>query len=309
MLKYLVEPVDSDSLDRSPFQFKHRLVEHPALTLENLARVLPALPPDQVMYSKKLQDLRTNFERAHIDHQNGLSIEETIEHIRTSESYISVRKPESHPSFQPLFAEINSDVGELMRKHGTGTEPVDPQLWLFIASPNALTPFHFDRYSNFLMQIRGSKQVAVFRPWNAEVIDPADYEARVAFDANRADWRPEKDRFAIKFNIVPGDAIHIPFLGGHYVQNGPEDVSITLSYFFHNNETTFRTKALLTNHFLRKRLKRVGLQPRPIGASAGMDALKAGMYPLLKAGSEALGAVRKKLGLAEAPSGPRDMYG
>jgi hypothetical protein len=41
-------------LDRNAFKFKHTLLGHPTLSLENLARVIPALPKDRVMFSKGL---------------------------------------------------------------------------------------------------------------------------------------------------------------------------------------------------------------------------------------------------------------
>lgn len=48
--------------------------------------------------------------------------------------------------------------------------------WLFVASPGAVTPFHFDRFSNFLFQIRGSKELAVFPHFHKSVLSPEDCE-------------------------------------------------------------------------------------------------------------------------------------
>lgn len=289
------ETIDVALLDREPFRFRHGFLEHPALSLASLTEVLPALPPDQVMYSKQLDDLATNFDTAHIDYKNGLSIEETIENIRTSNSYISVRKPEAHPRFREVADELKRDIGELMRRQGTGSLPLELELWLFIASPNATTPFHFDRFSNFLLQVRGRKQLAVFKPWNAEVLDPRSYESHVAREKREMDWRSEKDKFALKYELEPGDAIHIPFLGGHYVKNGEGDASITLSVFFHSRETIRWSKALLTNHILRKRLRRFGIAPQPVNSSASFDSLKSAAYPVLRQVNRAFNLVERGL--------------
>ncbi|HEY3666327.1 MAG TPA: cupin-like domain-containing protein [Polyangiaceae bacterium] len=274
MLKCFAQPFDYDALDKRPFKFQHQLLGHHALSLENLTNVLPALPKDQVFYSKGLTDLGINFDKAHIEHKNGLSIEETIESIRTSNSYIAVSKPEIDPSFKDLHRALISDVEELMQRRGTGTRAIEPTLWMFIASPNAITPFHCDRYSNFLMQFRGSKEVAVFNPWNDEVISPADCESWVANSDRPPPWRPEMDRFANKFHFVPGEAIHIPFVAGHYVKNGSEDVSISLSFFFHTDETFHLSRALRVNHQLRGRLGRLNMRPTPVGRDRHMDAFK-----------------------------------
>ena len=54
MFKCFEEPFQFDSLDKVPFKFGHRLVGHPALSLPNLERVIPALPKDNVVVEGKL---------------------------------------------------------------------------------------------------------------------------------------------------------------------------------------------------------------------------------------------------------------
>lgn len=293
------QAVDPSALDRKPFQFSHGLLDHPSMSLSTLAKVLPELPADQVMYSRKLDDRSINFDTAHIEHQNGLSIEETIENIRTSSSYIAVRKPEVHPQFKDLARVIGRDIGEVMRKQGTGKAPGELELWLFIASPGAVTPFHFDRLSNFLLQFRGSKKLAVFEPWNDEVFEPSAYEAHVAREERRMEWHDAKDRFAHKFDVSPGQGVHIPFLGGHYVENGPGDASITLSVFFHNDETTRWSRALMTNHILRKRLGRFGFVPRPVHSWHALDSVKAAAYPVARVANRGLRLIEKGKAVVE----------
>lgn len=275
------DDIQPASLDKVPFQFGHRLMGHPALDLGNLATALPALG-DRVMYSKGLSNLGANLDRAHIDEQNGLSIEETIEQIRTTQSYIAVRGPEHHPSFKDLHRVMCEDIGKLMRANGTGQLPENAEMWLFIASPGAITPFHFDRFSNFLLQFRGSKEVAVFKPWNDEVITPQQYEAYTARNDRQMDWADEKDRFAHKFHFHPGQAIHIPFLGGHYVKNGPEDVSISMAIFYDTDETRRFKQALVINDLIRRRTARFGWQPRAVNSPGSLDGVKSGLYPVVK---------------------------
>lgn len=275
------DDIQPASLDKGPFQFAHRLMGHPALELSNLATALPALS-DRVMYSKGLSNLGANFDRAHIEHQNGLSIEETIEQIRTTQSYIAVRGPEHHPSFRDLHRMMCEDIAKLMRTNGTGQRPENAEMWLFIASPGAITPFHFDRFSNFLLQFRGSKEVAVFKPWNDEVITPTQYEAYTARNDRQMHWADEKDRFAHKFHFHPGQAIHIPFLGGHYVKNGPEDVSISMAIFYDTEETRRFKQALVINDLIRRRVARFGWQPSAVNSPGSLDGFKSGLYPVVK---------------------------
>lgn len=268
-------------LDRVPFVFKHQLLQHPALTMEGLAASLPELPADRIMYSKGLSDLSINFDRAHLEHGNGLSLRETIESIRTSNSYIAVRDPVEHPVFRGLYEDLCAEMSGLLREGGKSQAIHEPRMWLFIASPNAVTPFHFDRYSNVLMQVRGSKEVAVFPNFRPDIVPTAICEAYMAREEVQAPWHPELDAHAIKFDFRPGDALHIPYTSGHYVKNGAEDVSISLSFFFQTDETLRWTKAMQFNHRLRRRMRRFGLSPTPVGSRPWLDRAKAQALPLV----------------------------
>lgn len=72
-----------------------------------------------------------------------------------------VRSPETDPSFASLHRELLNDVGKMIRAHGAGKDVCESMLYLFIASPDIVTPFHIDRYSTVLMQFRGIKTVTV----------------------------------------------------------------------------------------------------------------------------------------------------
>lgn len=279
MFKCFEPEFSTIDLDKTPKKFKHKLMGHPTLSIDNLAKAIPEMPEYQVMYSKGLNDLGINFDRAHIDHKNGLGLRETIETIATSNSYIAVKNPETHPSFKELFSDLANDMSELIKLKGKGIVAKEPMLWMFIASPNAQTPFHFDRYSNFIMQFRGSKEIAVFPPLNEKVISVEDYEAYMDRQDSKPLWREELDQYGEKFNFTPGEALHIPFTSGHYVKNGPEDVSISLSMFFHSDETIRRTNAMRINHRLRRRLNKIGLNVTPAGRSDRLDAFKSSMLP------------------------------
>ena len=267
-----------DRLDRTAFSFSHRLLGHPALTLDNLERVLPALPREQVFYSSGLLKESDDLDRAHVDHQNGLSLKQTIETIRTSDSYIMVRSPETDASFDPLFRDLKGDVESLMRSRGVGSRAIDSMLYLFIASPNSVTPFHIDRYSTFLMQFSGSKEVCVFPQWDERVVTASDCEAYMAGTGRRPVWRAEAEPLASRFKFKPGDALHIPFMAGHLVRNGADEVSISMSIIFNTAETMAQIKALMLNQRLRSRLGRFGLAPSPVGHDPARDHFKARLW-------------------------------
>ena len=154
-------------------------------------------------------------------------------------------------------------------------------LWIFIASPNAITPFHFDRFSNVIMQIRGSKELAVFPPRVEQIISQQDTEAYIDWSAELTPWNEELDKYAHKFQFKKGEAVHIPYVSGHYVKNGSEDISISLSFFFHTDETLAWSKAMKFNN----RIRRLGISPVKIAESSLKDKMKAAMFPLVNAAS------------------------
>ncbi len=196
-------------LDRVPFTFKHRLLDHPALTMEGLAESLPQLSPECITYSKGLSDLSINFDRAHLEHGNGLSLRETIETIRTSNSYIAVRDPVAHPAFRDLYESLRAEMTELQRQSGNSQAIHEPRMWLFIASPNAMTPFHFDRYSNVLMQIRGSKEVAVFPNFRPDIVPWTS--ARPTWTARKCRHPGTRTWTRMRSSSISGQAIRCTF--------------------------------------------------------------------------------------------------
>lgn len=268
--------LDARLLDRQPFKFSHNLMGHPALSLENLGRVLPALSTDLVFYSKSTRDTGADLDRLHEEKRNGLSIEETIENIRTSDSYIMVRSPETDPSFASLHKELLDEVGKLIQERGSGNEARESMLYLFIASPNSVTPFHIDRYSTILMQFRGSKTVTIYPAWDERVTDQRECEDYVAYAAKRGPrLKTEGEECGTSFSFSPGQALHIPFVAGHHVQNGADDVSISMSIIFKTDETERMRRAILFNRKARKAFSGLGFQPAVVGQNPLKDAMKA----------------------------------
>ena len=71
------------------------------------------------------------------------------------------------------------------------------------------------------------------------------------------------------FTLEPGEAIHIPTHGGHWVRNG-EQISISLSLNFEFPPWIHRDVYRANNY-----LRRLGLAPRPPGTSPALDRMKA----------------------------------
>lgn len=274
MLKCFTGVIDPHAFDRTPFKLHHQLLDHAALSLENLAAVLPRLPQSHVYYSQGLMHNGDDFEGIFRRRRRDISLAQTIENIRTADAYIMVRAPELDPSFAPLHQALREDVEKLMAVRGVGGRAIDAQLYLFIASPNSITPFHIDRYSTLLLQFRGSKDVTVFAPWDERVVSPSNQEAYVTYKNTRLPWSPEIDALGTRFRFEPGEALHIPFAAGHHVRNGGDDISISMSIIFNTDESMVWRQALAFNHAAR----RLGFTPAPVGQGAWRDRTKSKLW-------------------------------
>lgn len=271
-MKHLSLTNEDASLDRASFLLNHDLADHPSLSLEAIARYLPELPPRCVDHSKGLSDLAVNFDRSFKEHRNGLSAQETIARLKEVKSYITVMDPQEHPAFRDLYHDLKKDVEAIQGLARFPAEVFEGRMWIFIASPDAITPFHFDRYSNFLLQIRGSKQMAIFPNFREEIVPMRACEAYMDREPSRELWKDELDRYAVKYDFRPGHGLHIPFAAGHYVKNGPGDISISLSFFFQTRQTRRWVSAMQFNNRV---YRRTGLQLGPVGRSVWRDSLKA----------------------------------
>ncbi|CBL44787.1 Hypothetical protein HDN1F_12040 [gamma proteobacterium HdN1] len=268
-------------LDKASFKFGHRLLDHPALSLESLSKVIPALPKQQVMYSKGLLSVEADFEGTFKKRPEDMSVAEVIEQIRERDSYIMVSQPEVDEAFKDLYAALLSEVAGALKKKGIAGQVLEPMLYLFIASPNSVTPFHIDRYSTLLMQFRGSKTVCVHPQWEPRVVSTENMEAYATYNRTKLPWSPEVDQLGTHWHFSPGEAVHIPFMAGHHVKNGPNDVSISMSIIFNTEESMVWRRALRFNYAARRRLNKIGITPSPVGENFVRDWLKSGVIRLM----------------------------
>jgi hypothetical protein len=272
---YLVTSPAFAQQDRAPFQFNHNLTAHPALEYGNLQRTIPTLAEQHVYYSVKRMGKGDDFERAVTSERHAATIESVLEELPHSNGYVMIRKPEVLAPFAELSRQLVEEVSETVRARGHGMEAKRPMLYLFISSPNSVTPFHFDRMSNFLFQVRGTKEITVFKPFDPAVISQEEYEAHMSRkEGVSVRWRPEVEHLGQRFPLGPGDGTHVPFCSGHFVHNGPE-LSISIAIFFSHPLNERRGNSLLFNQKLRPLLAHLGASPVPVDQNPNLDRTKA----------------------------------
>lgn len=258
--------------NRRPFQIKHDLVDHPAFTLERLVELARKLPADGVEYNAG--DLPITQDPTKTP-RTGLSVEETIQRINECKSWMVLKRVEADPTYKRVLDDCLDQI-----------EPLAPGMrtrraFIFISSPGSVTPYHIDHEYNFLLQIRGTKQMTIFDP---SVLPEEALERfyrgehrNLVFDQTLVDK-------AQTFQLTPGDGVHVPVNAPHYVLNGPQ-ASVSFSITFRTPEGDRRSAIYEVND----RLRRFGIKPRPVGKQPLVDRAKYLGYALYVRAQKRLG--------------------
>ncbi|KZY42051.1 MULTISPECIES: cupin-like domain-containing protein [unclassified Oleiphilus] len=276
MYKYIKldqEQQFSDFNKRS-FKFNQSVVETPLASLDSLSELVLRLPPEHVYASSSKVDINANLDTAHKEHKIECSLEHALENLATSDSFVMVRSPEIDEQYKELFTGLKNDLEQLAQE--LGTEITDSTLYLFITSPNGTTPYHIDRYSTFLMQLTGTKEVYTWEPWDKEQISDDELETFVAKTHKVApSLRDEFVNTSTKTFIKPGEGAHIPYLAPHWVKTCDE-VSASVSIIFNTKETQKKGLALRFNELVKRRL---GIKLSPISGDKKIsDAIKVFLF-------------------------------
>lgn len=247
-----------------PFIVKHRLADHPLFAVPRLLELARALPASCVEYNEG----RISADMGgRVSPQTGLSAEETIRRIQEAHSWMALKFVENDPDYRALLDQCLDQIGELSEAVVPGM--CNREAFIFLTSPESVTPFHIDPEHNFLLQIRGRKQVTIFDAHDTSIVTEADIE-RGLFGKNRnLVYKPEFQAHGKVFELTPGMSLHFPIAAPHWVKNG-KDVSISFSITFRSRDSERCAAVRQFNSVLRER----GFHPKPVGSSSVGDAVK-----------------------------------
>lgn len=275
-------PIEFDPNEFDPWRIQpvhHRLADHPLLQmpqLQALAGRLDAL--GSIRTHGNDATAGTPFNDATRLHPNRRTAAETLTGIDDAKAFLSLLNVQIDPIYRELVGGVLDRVNELVA-------PRDPGMcyrggWIFVSSPGTVTPFHFDKEHNFLLQIRGTKRVYV---WDVDDTAVASELARDRFhhchERKLLVWDETFRARAHVFDLRPGEGAYMPSTCPHMVENG-DSPSVTMSFTYYTDAT--RRNALL--HKAHAILRERGFAPPPVGAS-----------PLLDAGLMAMSQTRRLL--------------
>ena len=247
---------------------RHRLTDHPLLQPDQLVALGARLEVDgRVRTHSDNAEAGTPFNTAPRLHPNRRSAADTLEHIREAKAWMSLLNVQTDDIYRTLVDEVLDEVR-------IGIDPVDPGMcyrggWIFVTSPRTITPFHYDKEHNFILQIRGRKTVHV---WDHRDEVAASEASRDRFHARHERdllfWNEGLRARAHSFHLEPGMGAYMPSTSPHMVENGDEP-SITMSFTYYTDSTR-RDSRLHRVHY---RLRQLGLRPPAVGKRTAIDGL------------------------------------
>ncbi len=240
----------------APTLFDHQLVDHPLLSLDALATLAEALPDSDVEYNRA--DLPIGIAPEDIP-GNGLSIGDTIRTIADNGSWAVLKFIEQRPDYRGLLQGLLAELKPLVEAR---TGPMlTLQGFIFVSSPGAITPFHFDPEHNILLHLRGDKVMTVYPAGDARFAPPAEHERYHTGGHRNLPWRDEFAGQGFAAQLTPGKALLVPVMAPHFVKVGA-DPAISLSITWRSEWSYREAEAHAANRWLRARGLSPAMPPR-----------------------------------------------
>ena len=232
------------SYPETPHVLRHNLAQHELLTLDALAALAERIPESSIEYNRGDLPIGVDGKPG----ATGLSIGETIREIAKANSWAVLKNIEQDELYNALLLGLLGELrSEIERKTGA---MLRPQGFIFISSPNAVTPYHFDPEHNILLQVTGSKVMTQFPAGDPTFAPDEVHETYHSGGARELTWNDGLMGGARPFPLSPGEAVFVPVMAPHFVRVGPES-SISLSITWRSDWSFEEADARGLNRLLR----------------------------------------------------------
>jgi len=244
-----------------PAEFAHNLHEDTRLTLHAVADLADRLPRRSVICDTSAQPLlvpKGGPPRGALDRPG-----DVIRNIEDANAWLTLLNIEADPAYADLMNTMLDQLEPgMIKPHGTMRNRVG---FIFVSSPNSVTPAHFDIEHSLLMQVSGSKRVS-FGRFENDLARRHEVERYWDGSHGRIESLPPE---LASYQLTPGRGVYIPPVSPHWVHNGPAvSLSVTLTYF---TAATVRENMI---EAFNGRLRSFHMDPRQPGQSASADVAK-----------------------------------
>jgi hypothetical protein len=255
-----------ENFDEKPFEFSHCFTaDHPLFQLSRLRQLLenPVTLPG-VYFDAGDIGIGQRWDSVPERKQ---TLEETFDRVDNAGAWILMKRVQHDPDYNQLLVQCLDEVQRLSGRQ-IDQDKKSQEAIIFLTSPHRVTSYHIDRECNFLMQVRGDKEISVFDRNDRDVLPEAELETFWSKDNNAGVYKPQYQDRAHVFVMRPGTGVHIPVNSPHWLKNG-NNVSVSLSISYQYKDWR-RKYVFQANYYLR----RMGIHPTPPGKSALLDNAK-----------------------------------
>ena len=262
---------------RVPFAMRHALADHDLFTLPRLVELAKSMPRDRIEYnSGKLEPGVRPEDVPGI----AMPAEDVIRRIESADAWLVIKGVEHDPAYRLLLHDFLTEVSNAAGPDAARFE--DLRGFVFVSSAGSVTPFHFDAEENILVQIRGDKYVHIFDNGDRRLVAEESLELSPASHRNQP-YRADFEHRAEVFSLIPGDAVHIPYLWPHWVHTGTSwSVSMAMTW------KTPAVRRLNKVRLINGTLRRYGLPQASPGHSPLGDSAKVSLHDLARFAMEPL---------------------
>jgi hypothetical protein len=244
-----------------PVGFTHDLQSDDRLTMASVAELADRLPRESVIYDTAAQPLLVPAggpPRGALAHPG-----DVIRNLSSANAWLTLLNVEDDPGMAEL---MNTHLDELESgMFATQGKMRNRVAFVFVSSPNSVTPVHFDIEHSLLMQVSGCKTVSIGR-YASDAVRRHEMDRYWDGSHGRIEAQPPE---VATYTLTPGRGLYIPPGTPHWVHNGPESsLSVTLTYF---TAATVRENRI---EDFNSHLRRRHLNPREPGRSTIVDTAK-----------------------------------
>ena len=254
-----------DAFPERPVAFIHDLHLDDRLTLAAVADLADRLPRRSVIADTAAQPLLVPHggpPRGALERPG-----DVIRDLHNANAWLTLLNVEDDPGLAEVMnTHLDQLESGMIAKQGSKQGKMRKRVaFVFVSSPNSVTPVHFDIEHSLLMQVSGSKTVSI-GCFESDAARRHEFDRY--WDGSHGRIETLQPEVAV-YTLTPGRAVYIPPGTPHWVHNGPNiSLSVTLTYF---TAATVRKNRI---EDFNSHLRRLRLKPREPGRSATADTVK-----------------------------------
>jgi hypothetical protein len=265
------QPDFREKFNRAPFQFAHSLVGHPLFELPRMAKLAETLlaveGPTAVRWKSNKTTPDAKWDQLPPSEQIA-SVSEAIATLDQSGSGVVLYRVQQDPEYMAVLDQAIDEM-EVMLERPLRPDVSWKDCYIFMTSPNGVTPYHIDHGATCLMQVHGNRKAHLWHQDDRSILTDQEIEGFYMGDLGAANYSVDMEPKAFVYDMAPGVGVHHPSLAPHHYKNG-DTYSVAVGIHLFLKPSDLKARAFQANALLRQ----MGLKPSSVGNSPWRDDMK-----------------------------------